>query len=316
MSGSAALTVTVSRTSPSSSVRSTVVVVPVSTIASRMTRLKPTASAETLYSPGGRADALYVPAVDVVTVRSCPVSRFVTPTSAAATAPPDESVTTPAMEPLGDCAATRPTGPNNKKVTVAPTLFMAPASDRRIEIRARPSACGTPDSFADAGDRVARRGAEHEDFVALVNDREVARYGLPIDRQQSTRAVGVYLVSTPKTDLRKYTVPADRLGRCEEAESVVGGHTYGGERTLGCRSGPEESIRATQTGICAAPIELVLSLRKRRRPWSSRNYHREEERGNRQRGDGRRLSVHFLLPQVTFGSSATRFQSFPRLYGK
>src|SRR5215813_13400991 len=56
---------------------------------------KPVNSAETLYSPAGRAGTEYSPSVADVTVRVTPVAEFTTVIVALETLPPEESVIRP-----------------------------------------------------------------------------------------------------------------------------------------------------------------------------------------------------------------------------
>src|SRR5262249_53046101 len=61
---------------------------------------KPVNSAETLYSPAGRAGTEYSPSVADVTVRVTPVAEFTTVIVGLDTLPPEESVTLPARVAL------------------------------------------------------------------------------------------------------------------------------------------------------------------------------------------------------------------------
>ena len=65
--------------------------------------LKPSSSAETLYAPSGSNCARYRPLSLLTTTRTVPSSMFVTVTDTPGNAPPDASVTVPAIVPLMDC---------------------------------------------------------------------------------------------------------------------------------------------------------------------------------------------------------------------
>src|SRR5262245_32142760 len=116
MIGTAPRTVTVSTTSPTSRERATVVVVPASTLTKRSTRLKPEATATTSYVPGGSAGALKTPSGEVVAFRDCPVSRLTALNCTPGSAAPDESLTKPAIVPVGAWAWPQPGVSNTNRM--------------------------------------------------------------------------------------------------------------------------------------------------------------------------------------------------------
>ena len=84
-----------------SSVKSVVVVVPASTIASRTIRWKPGASTLTSYLPASSDGKLKSPRGETVIVRVRPVATLVVFALAARMAAPEASRITPAMAPVG-----------------------------------------------------------------------------------------------------------------------------------------------------------------------------------------------------------------------